>query len=120
MADTKALRAFIRKGVRVRLSPAAHLQSRFLMYKVYILKSVNKPNKTYVGLTIKKVENRLKEHNSGLSKFTNTDKPWEVIYFESFYCKTCAEKREQFLKSGFGYRFRKLISEHSSALQNGE
>ena len=29
MADTEALRAFVRKDVRVRLSLAAHLQSRF-------------------------------------------------------------------------------------------
>lgn len=52
---------------------------------------------------------------------------WSI--YENFYCKLCADKREQFLKSGFGYRFRKIIIQHyeklssdeklSSALQNG-
>ena len=77
------------------------------MFIVYILKS--KIEKTYVGFTIKKIEDRLNEHNQGLSPYTNADKPWELIYFETFYCRLCAEKREKFLKSGFGYRFRKLF-----------
>ena len=86
------------------------------MFKVYILESIKQPEKTYVGLTIKQIENRLEEHNSGLSKSTKSDRPWKLIYFENFYCRTCAEKREQFLKSGFGYRFRKLILDNYSKL----
>ncbi len=94
------------------------------MYTVYILKSLVKENKTYVGQTTKKAGERLSEHNQGLSKFTKAYKPWELIYFEQFYCKLCTDKREIFLKSGIGFRFRKLIAKHynelSSALQNGE
>jgi len=45
------------------------------MYNAYILKSLRSPNKTYVGLTIKEPGDRLKEHNGGLSKYTNTEKP---------------------------------------------
>ncbi len=86
------------------------------MYSVYILKSLKSPTKTYVGLTIKQVKDRLKEHNEGLSKSTKHDKPWELIYFENFYCKLCSDKREQFLKSGFGCRFRKLILDNYSKL----
>jgi predicted GIY-YIG superfamily endonuclease len=40
------------------------------MYKVYLLESEKIPGKTYVGLTIKKTGERLKEHNSGLNKST--------------------------------------------------
>ncbi len=86
------------------------------MYSVYILKSIKKPQRTYVGSTIKNVSERLIEHNSGLSQFTKADRPWEIIYFEKFYCKLCTEKREQFLKSGFGYRFRKVILQNYKKL----
>lgn len=79
------------------------------MYHVYILKSLKNPGKSYVGFTIKDPKSRLAEHNNGLSKFTKTDRPWKLIYYEDFYCRLCAEKREIFLKSGFGYRLRKLI-----------
>jgi predicted GIY-YIG superfamily endonuclease len=87
------------------------------MYKVYILKSIEKPRKSYVGLTIKPIRVRLSEHNSGLSRYTKTDKPWELIYFESFYCRTCAEKRETFLKSGIGYKFKKIILDNHKKLR---
>ncbi len=86
------------------------------MYKVYILKSIIEPSKSYVGLTIKKVDERLKEHNLGLSPYSKTYLPWEVVYYENFYCKLCAEKREQFLKSGFGYKLRKLILDNYKTL----
>ena len=99
----------------------------FRMYHVYLLRSLKNTNKSYVGLTIKPLKVRLKEHNDGLSTYTKTDKPWEIIYFENFYCKLCADKREQFLKSGFGYKFRQLMLKHnkelgkkSSSLKNGD
>ena len=82
------------------------------MYKVYILQSLRDKNKTYVGQTIKNVTERLKEHNDGLSRYTKTYRPWKLVYFEQFYCKTCTDKREMFLKSGLGFRFRKIIMEH--------
>jgi putative endonuclease len=79
------------------------------MYKVYILRSQLDSRKSYVGLTTKEVQERLKEHNDGDTQSTKAFRPWEIIYFELFYCKLCAEKRETFLKSGFGFRLRKLI-----------
>lgn len=79
------------------------------MYKVYLLKSLLYQTKSYVGLTIKDIDIRLAEHNNGESRYTNTFKPWRLIYYEIFYCKLCAEKREQFLKSGFGFKLRKIL-----------
>ncbi len=86
------------------------------MYRVYILQSLGNPAKSYVGLTIKEVKLRLAEHNNGLSQSTKHDAPWKVIYYEQFFCKLCADKREQFLKSGVGYKFRKLILKHQNEL----
>jgi len=87
------------------------------MYHVYVLNSIKNPGKTYVGLTIKDMKARLREHNNGLSKYTTAFKPWKLVYFENFYCRTCAEKREKFLKSGIGYRFRKIILENFEKLK---
>ena len=79
------------------------------MHQVYVIRSLKYKTKSYVGLTIKGVKNRLEEHNAGKSSYTKTFKPWKVVYFENFTCKDCAVSREKFLKSGFGYRFKKLI-----------
>lgn len=110
----------------VRVAPAALLQSRicrinyyssFGMYSVYLLQSEKFPGKTYVGLTIKTPKERLKEHNIGLSQYTKAYLPWKLIYFENFYCKLCADKREQFLKSGIGFRFRKIMLDNYRLLE---
>ena len=79
------------------------------MYQVYLLRSKKGRSKSYVGLTLKGVENRLKEHNLGKSRYTKSFLPWEIVYYENFYCQTCAEQREKFLKSGYGFRLRKMI-----------
>lgn len=79
------------------------------MYKVYLLKSIKFPKKSYVGVTIKDTKVREKEHNNGLSQSTKAYRPWRLVYFETFYCELCASKREKFLKSGFGFKLRKLI-----------
>ena len=87
------------------------------MYKVYILRSLADKNKSYVGRTIKPLGIRLKEHNQGLSPYTKTFIPWKLVYFETFYCDTCADKREQFLKSGLGYRLRKILVDNYDKLK---
>ena len=79
-----------------------------------------------MGLTIKRVEDRLHEHNTEQSRYTKTYAPWELVYFETFYCRLCAEKRKQFLKSGIGFKIRKHLLKlelaldiKSSSLKNG-
>lgn len=95
---------------RVGSSPtSATSAEQNLMYQVYILRSLQNKNKSYVGLTLKGIENRLKEHNLGESKYTKTFAPWKLVYYENFFCKNCAESREKFLKSGIGYKLRKMI-----------
>ena len=74
------------------------------MWYVYVLKS-EKNMKRYVGFTSKTPEQRLREHNSGSNKFTSINKPFVLVYTESFVLKTEAIKREKFLKSGQGRKF---------------
>ena len=62
------------------------------MYHVYILKS-EVDNKSYVGCT--------KGH-----------KPFKLIYYESFICKTDAILREKFFKTSIGKKLKKLILEN--------
>ncbi len=78
------------------------------MFYVYILKSI-KSGKSYVGLTEKDVNERLKEHNQGSNKFTKTNAPFKLIYYESYYCKADALHREKFFKSGIGNKLIKII-----------
>ncbi|HLE48642.1 MAG TPA: GIY-YIG nuclease family protein [Patescibacteria group bacterium] len=79
------------------------------MYIVYLLQSKTNPEKSYVGRTIKPILVRLDEHNKGLTKSTKPYIPWRLVYYEQFYCKLCSDKREIYLKSGRGFRLRKLI-----------
>ena len=81
------------------------------MYYVYVLKSL-KTNRQYVGFT-KNIEHRLKEHNSGLSRYTKSRGPWELIYFEEKETLKAAEKRERFFKSGNGRLVLKRILNES-------
>ena len=73
------------------------------MYFVYVLFS-EELNKRYIGST-QDVKNRLKEHNTGKSKFTKAGIPWKMIYQESFQTNQEAKHRELFLKSGVGRKF---------------
>ncbi len=75
-------------------------------YFVYILKSVS-TNKTYVGIT-NNLERRLKEHNSGKSKFTKSYIPWEMVYSEKILNREFARDKEKYFKSAAG---RKRIKE---------
>ncbi|PIR98098.1 MAG: endonuclease, partial [Candidatus Colwellbacteria bacterium CG10_big_fil_rev_8_21_14_0_10_42_22] len=52
---------------------------------------------------------RLKEHNEGTNKWTRQNKPFELLYSESYKTNHEARKRESFLKSGQG---RKWLDEH--------
>ena len=71
---------------------------------IYVLKSL-KNNKRYIGSTSLSPEERLQQHNYGANKFTKGNRPFELIYQESYPNKTEARKRENFLKSGIGRKY---------------
>jgi len=66
------------------------------MYFVYLIRSL-KSGIIYVGMA-KDVNVRLKEHNSGKSKFTKGHLPFELIYQEGPYETKEARLREKQLK----------------------
>ena len=80
------------------------------MYFVYFLKS-EKNQKFYVGVTSKRPEQRLQEHNFGSNKWTRENSPFKIVYYEKYYCKADAYQRELFYKSGFGRKVRDAIIE---------
>jgi len=66
------------------------------MFYVYLLQS-DVDSTFYVGFT-ENLEQRLKQHNNGESKYTSRKIPWKLVYFENFETKSEALKRELFLK----------------------
>jgi len=73
------------------------------MFFTYVLYS-RKFDKIYIGQT-NNLRLRLEEHNSGMSKSTKRDTPWEIIYFEKYETRSEAMKREKQLKSHTGRDF---------------
>lgn len=76
---------------------------------VYVLRSLVN-GKFYTGNT-GDLERRLIEHNSGRGgRFTRLNKPFELVYKESFDDKYEAKKRERELKTGKGrYYVKKMV-----------
>ncbi len=51
------------------------------------------------------LDNRLKEHNAGRSRFTSAYKPWEIIYTEQAGNFSEGRIREKYLKTAAGKIF---------------
>jgi putative endonuclease len=77
------------------------------VFYIYVLKS-KKDNSQYIGLS-QNTEEKLKEHNAGRVNSTKSKRPWRLLYKESCATRLEARKREKYLKSAAGRRFRKEI-----------
>ena len=77
------------------------------MYYVYILLSL-KDKSLYIGFT-DDLKKRVTQHNKGLSSYTMHKRPWKLIYYEAFSNRLDAKDREEYLKSGWGFRSIKKI-----------
>jgi putative endonuclease len=66
------------------------------MHTVYILYS-ERINKYYIGSS-SNVHDRLRKHNNASKGFTNTGRPWIIVYTEDFANKADAAAREKLLK----------------------
>jgi len=75
-------------------------------YYVYILQSIEFPDKTYIGFTTD-LTNRLKKHNEGGSRYTSQFKPWKYRVTISFDEKERALAFEKYLKNHSGRAFTK-------------
>jgi putative endonuclease len=60
----------------------------------------------YVGMT-SNPEERLKSHNAKKVKSTKGKVPWHFVYLEEVSTISEARKREKYLKSAAGRRFRR-------------
>ncbi|MDD4990189.1 MAG: GIY-YIG nuclease family protein [Candidatus Pacebacteria bacterium] len=77
------------------------------MYFVYFLYS-QKTENVYVGCT-NNLDRRPKQHQKGLVKSTKTRRPLFLIQKEVYSSLYLARKREDYLKSLYGYRERQKI-----------
>ncbi|MBS4033749.1 MAG: GIY-YIG nuclease family protein [Ignavibacterium sp.] len=75
------------------------------MFYAYILKSL-KDSSYYYGSS-SDVEERLKAHNGGITKFTKGHRPYNLHYYETFLTRKEAIARERFFKSREGYNWLK-------------
>jgi predicted GIY-YIG superfamily endonuclease len=73
---------------------------------VYILRSVSSPSRHYVGVT-SNLPQRLESLNSGASRQTCDDRPWQFVVTLEFVTEDAAVRVEQYLKSGSGRAFAK-------------
>ena len=76
------------------------------MKYAYLLKSVVKPGKKYIGIT-SDLNARFNEHNAGKSPHTAKFKPWKILVAIRFTDNRKAEAFEKYLKSGSGHAFAK-------------
>jgi predicted GIY-YIG superfamily endonuclease len=73
---------------------------------VYILRSVNCPERRYIGLSAD-VDSRLRMHNAGQNSSTAAWKPWVGDVCIEFRTERLAIHFERYLKSGSGHAFAK-------------
>jgi len=74
------------------------------MHYVYILKSCDTPDQTYIGYS-SNLKARLKTHNSGGCPHTSKFKPWELMWYCAFPDKYNSLAFESYLKSHSGKTF---------------
>lgn len=93
-----------------------HLLYTKNMYYIYIIKSLKKP-KLYIGFT-GDLKKRMVSHNRGENAYTKHYKPWKLIYYESYYSKKDAQRRERNLKH-FGKAYGQLKGRIKESLDIG-
>ncbi len=76
------------------------------MKYVYLIESLTKPEKRYIGIT-SDLNARFREHNAGKSPFTAKFKPWKIVVATRFVDGRKADMFEKYLKSGSGHAFAK-------------
>jgi len=75
------------------------------MYFAYVIKSIH--HDFYYKGHCENLENRLAQHNSGMTESIRPYIPFILIYSEQFDTREEAVKREKYFKSSAGRRFLK-------------
>jgi len=71
---------------------------------VYILQSLQRADKQYVGLTYD-IERRLAEHNAGSQVYSRRYAPWRLVTWVTFTDAELAARFEKYLKTPSGKAF---------------
>jgi putative endonuclease len=74
------------------------------MKYVYLLRSIQFPNQTYIGLT-DDLRVRFAAHNKGRSLHTDKYRPWRLICYVAFSDERKAVQFERYLKTASGRAF---------------
>jgi putative endonuclease len=77
------------------------------MYFAYVIKS--KKDESFYKGHCQNLQERLKQHNKGMTRSIKSKIPFELIYFEEFETRIEAIKREKYFKTAAGRRFLKNI-----------
>ena len=93
------------KRGRVPRGKRGHAKNRlgWQMYFVYVLHSSGR-DRFYIGST-SEPDTRFKAHNAGRVRSTKAYCPWRMLLLEEHADRLAAEKRERYLKSGWGRRW---------------
>jgi len=75
------------------------------MFYAYVLKSIHH-NFFYKG-HCEDLEERVRQHNAGMTASTRPYIPLQLVYFEAFSTRELAIAREKYFKSSAGRRFLK-------------
>jgi predicted GIY-YIG superfamily endonuclease len=75
-------------------------------FYVYILQSINKPDRYYTGFT-EDIESRLKSHNQGNNPHTSKYRPWKIKTTIAFADRQRALDFEAYIKTPSGRAFAK-------------
>jgi len=73
------------------------------MYYTYVLASIVKRDKLYIGSTEDLVI-RFKQHNTASVRSTKAYVPWQLIYYDAHLTKILARRAEIFYKTSQGRR----------------
>ncbi len=76
-------------------------------YYAYVLKSVSFD--FYYKGHCENLEDRLKQHNAGMTTSIKPYVPFEIVYYEEFPTRELAIARERYFKSAAGRRFLKKL-----------
>jgi putative endonuclease len=88
-----------------------------MFYYVYVLESIATDG-LYIGFTAN-LKRRFQEHNKGLNFSTKRDKPWKLIWYESYLNKQDATRREKYLKTSQGSRLlKRMLKEYFYAAKS--
>ena len=87
-----------------RLQADLHAKNLIVMrYYVYVLRS-SATGSLYIGSSAAP-DQRLASHNAGRVRSTKSARPWLRVHLEDFQDRQTAEKRERYLKCGYGRRW---------------